>query len=311
MRVLVVVHASRHPEVCEEMQKVLEIREPDSPTGEKTPSSHKFLAIRNVGTRHHGTAPNRPGQPQILYSYDGLFHQVGRSQPSGNHQRKGPLIFNNGTQFDGRLFRGFCEELKIEFYNSTPAYPQSNGQAKASNKTILDELKKRLEKAKRKWNEELPTVIWAYRTTPRHSTRKMPFALAFGMEAVIPLEIRKPTIRIENFDPGLNAEAIALKLDLVEEHVKKALIHTTAYQQELSKKYNKAVNLKQFKVGDWVLRKVMGNTLVLSKGKLGANWEGPYKITGLASKWAYSLADLDSKAIPRLWNAANLKLYYF
>ena len=56
--------------------------------------------------------------------------------------------------------------MKIEFYNSTLAYPQSNGQAEASNKTILDGLKKRLEKAKGKWAEELPSVLWAYQTTP-------------------------------------------------------------------------------------------------------------------------------------------------
>ena len=52
------------------------------------------------------------------------------------------LISDNGTQFDGKLFCGFCEVLKIEFYNSTPVCPQSNGQAEASNKTALDGLKK-------------------------------------------------------------------------------------------------------------------------------------------------------------------------
>ncbi|XP_028084862.1 uncharacterized protein LOC114285981 [Camellia sinensis] len=69
------------------------------------------------------------------------------------------LVSDNGTQFDRKIFHGFCEELKIEFYNSMPAYPQSNGQAEASNKTILDGLKKRLEKAKGKWAEELPNVL--------------------------------------------------------------------------------------------------------------------------------------------------------
>ena len=66
-----------------------------------------------------------------------------------------------------------------------------------------------------------------------------------------------------------------------------------------------------FKIGDWVLRKVMGNTIVPGEGKLGANWEGPYKVTGLAGKGAYHLEDLDGKAIPRPWNAANLKVFYF
>ncbi|XP_028094673.1 uncharacterized protein LOC114294718 [Camellia sinensis] len=161
------------------------------------------------------------------------------------------LVSDNGTQFDRKLFRGLCEELKIKFYNSTPAYPQSNGQAEASNKTILDGLKKRLEKAKGKWAEELPNVLWAYRTTPR------------------------------SFQPDLNNEAMALELDLAEERRERALIHISAYQQELSKKYNKAVHPRLFKVGDWVLRKVLGNTVVPGEGKLGANWEGPYKTLSL------------------------------
>ncbi|XP_028054340.1 uncharacterized protein LOC114258571 [Camellia sinensis] len=191
------------------------------------------------------------------------------------------LISDNGAQFDGKLFRGFCEELKIEFYNSTPAYTQSNGQAEASNKTILDGLKKRLEKAKGKRAEELPNVLWAYRTTPRRSTEETPFALAYGMEAVIPLEIGMPTIRSESFQPDLNSETVALELDLAEERRERALIHIAAYQQELSKKYNKAVHPRMFKIGDWVLRKVLGNTVVPGEGKLGANWEGPYKTFSL------------------------------
>ena len=131
------------------------------------------------------------------------------------------------------------------------------------------------------------------------------------MEVVIPLEVGLPTIRSENFDPDLNGEAIALELDLAEERRERALVHIASYQQELSRKYNKTVHPRQFKIGDWVLRKVMGNTLVLEDGKLGPNWEGPYKVVGLAGKGAYHLEDKDGKAIPRPWNIANLKLFYF
>ncbi|XP_028106474.1 protein NYNRIN-like [Camellia sinensis] len=207
------------------------------------------------------------------------------------------LVSDNGTQFDGKLFRGFCEELKIKFYNSTPAYPQSNGQAEASNKTILDGLKKRLEKAKGKWAEELPNVLWAYRTTPRRSTGKTPFTLAYGMEAVIPLEIGMPTIRSESFQPDLNNEAVASELDLAKERRERALVHIAAYQQELSKKYNKAVHPRLFKVGDWVLRKVLGNTVVQGEGKLGANWEGPYKLFQTLSLLALDVKDSNAFVI--------------
>ena len=69
------------------------------------------------------------------------------------------LISDNGTQFDGKIFKGFYKEYKIEIYNSTPAYPQANGQVEASNKVVMDGLKKRLEKEKGKWAEEHPHVL--------------------------------------------------------------------------------------------------------------------------------------------------------
>ena len=43
-----------------------------------------------------------------------------------------------------------------------PRYPQSNGQAEATNKTLFSKLKKRLEKVKGKWVDELLGVLWAY-----------------------------------------------------------------------------------------------------------------------------------------------------
>ncbi|XP_028058191.1 uncharacterized protein LOC114262049 [Camellia sinensis] len=220
------------------------------------------------------------------------------------------LLFDNGTQFDGKIFRRFCADLKIEFRNSTPAYPQGNGQAEASNKTIIEEIKKHLEKAKGKWVEEIPNVLWAYQTTPRRSTGETPYSLTYGMEAVIPLEVGLPTIRSEIFEPADNDEAIAQALDIAEERREAALIRLAAYQQQLIKSFNKNVRPWQFLPGDLVLRKVMDHKKVPGEGKLGANWEGPYRVTSALGNDAYYLADLSGKAIPRPWNVANLKKYF-
>ena len=76
------------------------------------------------------------------------------------------LVTDNGLQFDSNAFRTFCSELGIRNKYSTLAYPQSNGQAEAVNKTNLNGLKRRLDGAKGRWAEELPSVLWAYRTTP-------------------------------------------------------------------------------------------------------------------------------------------------
>ena len=88
------------------------------------------------------------------------------------------IIVDNGPQFNSATFRMFYEELRIKNLYSTPRYPQSNGQMEATNKTLLSLLKKRLEKVKGKWIEELPNILWADWTTPGRSTGNTPFALA-------------------------------------------------------------------------------------------------------------------------------------
>ena len=106
------------------------------------------------------------------------------------------IIVDNRSQFDSVTFRTFCSKLKIKNLYSTPRYPQSKGQAEATNKTLLSALKKRMEKAKEKCVEELPNVLWAYQTTPRRPTRNTSFVLAYGIYIVIPTKIGMPTTRI-------------------------------------------------------------------------------------------------------------------
>jgi hypothetical protein len=37
------------------------------------------------------------------------------------------VISDNGTQFDGKVFKGFCSDLGIRNFFPLPAYPQANG----------------------------------------------------------------------------------------------------------------------------------------------------------------------------------------
>ena len=72
------------------------------------------------------------------------------------------LILDNRLQFNSKAFWKYYSDLGIKNRYSTPVYPQSNGQAKETNKVIVVGLKKRLEGAKGRWAEELPNVLWAY-----------------------------------------------------------------------------------------------------------------------------------------------------
>ena len=85
------------------------------------------------------------------------------------------LVSDNGLQFDSKAFQKFCSDLSIKNRYSTSAYPQSNGEAKVTNKAIVTELKKRLEGTKGMWAEELQNVLWVYQTTLRRSTGETHF----------------------------------------------------------------------------------------------------------------------------------------
>ena len=52
------------------------------------------------------------------------------------------------------------------------------------------------------------------------------------------------------------------------------------YQDLMAKHYNSRVRHRDFHVGDLILRKVTGATRDPSQGKLGPNWEGPYRVIG-------------------------------
>ena len=143
------------------------------------------------------------------------------------------LISDNALQFDSKMFKKYYGEVGITNRYSTPAYPQGNGQAEAVNKVILSELKKRLDDAKGKWVEELPYVLWMYRTAPRRSTRETPFSMTYGVETVIPLETGFLTTRTSSFNPKVNDEQLTRNLDLIEEKREDAMIQLAYYQQKL------------------------------------------------------------------------------
>ena len=58
------------------------------------------------------------------------------------------LISNSRLQFDNKDFQRYYLELGIANRYSTPSYPQINGQAKVTNKSIMNGLKKRLDDSK-------------------------------------------------------------------------------------------------------------------------------------------------------------------
>ena len=92
----------------------------------------------------------------------------------------------------------------------------------------------------------------------RTPTRETPFRLTYGNKAVIPAEVGLISYRVHNYDESRNDEAIHLQLNLVDKVRATAEQRLVRYQDRMAKHYNSRVRHRDFKVGDLVLKKVMG-----------------------------------------------------
>ncbi|XP_021719307.1 uncharacterized protein LOC110686982 [Chenopodium quinoa] len=104
----------------------------------------------------------------------------------------------------------------IKLAYSAVCHPQSNGQAEAANKQILNALKKRVEDQKSKWIEELPATLWSLRTTEKETMGHSPFELVYGAEAILPVEIGSESLRVHHFSAE-NEQLMKESLDFLDE----------------------------------------------------------------------------------------------
>ena len=135
--------------------------------------------------------------------------------------------------------------------------------------------------------------------------------MTYGAEVVIPLETGFSMTRTSSFNPKDNDVQLTRNLDLIEERRENAMVQLAYYQQKLKQGYDANVKLRPLTPSDLVLCKVMGAAKNPAWGKLGPNWEGPYRVTSKVGVESYFLEDLDKHVVPRPWNVNNLKRYYY
>ncbi|XP_076927767.1 uncharacterized protein LOC143591451 [Bidens hawaiensis] len=156
-------------------------------------------------------------------------------------------------------------------------------------------------------DDELPHVLWAFRTQNKTSNSETPFNMTYGTEAMIPADIGVPSARMTS--DKVNEKELRMNLYLLEERKELALIREHNYKRKLQKYYDSRVQKCNFDAGDFVFRnnKASGQEPL---GKLASTWEGPYRVKEVLSKGIYKLEKLDGTEIPRTWNVAQLKKCY-
>ena len=143
----------------------------------------------------------------------------------------------------------------------------------------------------------------AIRNYSKSVTQETPFSLAFGTEAVAPVEIGLESPRIELASTEHNKEALCLNLDFLDEKRDQVQKRTEDYQRKTARYYDQKVKPRSYKPGDLVLKKLLPARKNLTHGKLGPNWEGPYIVSRIVRPGNYELQTEEGKILPHSWNA--------
>ena len=221
------------------------------------------------------------------------------------------IITDNGSNLNGSDIQKICEQFKITHHRSTPYRPQMNGAVEAANKNLKKILQKMTETYK-DWHEKLPFALMGYRTSVRTSTGYSPFALVYGTEAVVPIEVEIPSLRIVSEAKLSDSEWNSTRfeqLNLIEEKRLRAISHGQLYQARIARAFNKRVRPRTFKPGDLVLRKIR-HILPDPRGKWVPNYKGPYIVKQAFSGGALILTDMDGKIIAEPVNSDAVKMYF-
>jgi transposase InsO family protein len=111
------------------------------------------------------------------------------------------IVTDNATPFRSEPLVKFCEQFEISLIHSTPYYPQGNGLAKSSNKSLIKLIKKLLEENKRALDSKLKFSLWADRVTTKKSLGISPFQLVYGIEAIFPTQLALPVAKfLQDFE---------------------------------------------------------------------------------------------------------------
>ena len=187
---------------------------------------------------------------------------------------------DQGREFDNKVMQELCLLCGAHKTRTTPYHPESDGLVERFNRTLLMMLAMFAGENRDDWDDILPAVMMAYRSTVHESTGYSPYRLMFGEECTLPIDVGLPSQEPDLPDPITSPHAIWVR-DALEDRRCRHLGQAVRRQKRL---YDKRAVRRLFAVGDWVLRYYSP----AKKCKLDSAWVGPYLVVSLAC-WAVGI----------------------
>jgi hypothetical protein len=145
----------------------------------------------------------------------------------------------------------------------------------------------------RDWHNELDSTLWAYRTSKRSSMGTTPYALMYGHDVVLPLEINVCSLRVQEQHQLLGEEyvqAMWQEHEDLDSNRLASLDSLVVEKKRVSRAYDKQTRGLSFKEGDLVWKVILPlGEKSRESGKWSPRWGGPYIVDRILRKGAYQL----------------------
>ncbi|MCO5588771.1 hypothetical protein L7F22_042730 [Adiantum nelumboides] len=300
---------SKHPK----MQELLQASK--SPTQTQKASSQSLQSPRQSRSGH--LQRKETSKEQRSNDTKGKGHvveqpptSIGHRQPSTRGLVNGqdsneqtmrqtiPLPMSNVLDRNPRItslfWKALFENMGTTLKFSSSFHPQTDGQSKEANSTVLDLLKCYVSEHKATWEHYLPLVEYAYNNTVHTSTGKAPFEIVEGGKKV-------PLI-LQTKDKIIEADKYVQNMDEAYRKIKLALEKTQSKQKKAAERHRREL---VFSLGDWVLLRFEKARLRKMKGKerlfpkLRMRYYGSFQVCDKISDVVYRLK------LPEGWKIHN------
>lgn len=221
------------------------------------------------------------------------------------------LVSDRGTHFVNQIIEELSDLYKIRHRKSTPYYPRANGQVEVTNRILCSILTKTVAAHKRDWDEKLLEALWAYRIAHKVTTGQTPFQLVYGTEAIFPIELELPSLRValsERLGDQASLERRLLHLECLDEIRRMSLQCMEATQLRRKTYHDGFIKPKVFQKDELVL--AYDSRYGKIPGKLQQRWMGPFRVVQVFSNGSLAIQVLDKTEDPFLINGYRLKKYY-
>ena len=197
------------------------------------------------------------------------------------------LHTDQGRNFESVLIKEICSLLNIKKTRTTPYHPQSDGLIERFNRTLLNMLSIAAAEDERSWDLQLPTLMFAYRSSVQETTGSSPFNLMFGREARLPidLELNLPAGECYTDKP---VEQLKNRFSRAYERVRS---HMQIAHQKQKTNYNRLARDKSYSVD----AEVWLHNPAVPRGanrKFHRPWQGPFKVMEKIGEVLYRIQDV-------------------